>query len=182
VSRPRIAPGSRRDVGIAAWLFARAAGRVMGTEPPAVFLTLGRTRRLFWGWLLFAGGLMPGGTLPRRDTELVVLRVAHVRDCAYERAHHERLGRRVGLSAAEIARVADGPGAPGWTDRQRALLTVTDELLGARRLGDAGWEALRTHLDERACVELLLLVGHYDMLATTLLSLDVAPDAPRRHR
>ena len=49
MSAPRVTPGSRREVGIAAWAFARAAGRVMGTEPPAIFTILGRTRGLFWG-------------------------------------------------------------------------------------------------------------------------------------
>lgn len=176
---PRIRPGSRRQVGLAAWAFARLAGRAVGTEPPAIFLTLGRTRRLFWGWLLFAGGLMPGGTLPRRDTELVILRVAHVRDCAYERAHHARLGRRVGVTDTEIARVPAGAEAEGWTSRQRVLLGATDQLLATRGLDEAAWAELRAHLDERATIELLLLVGHYDMLATTLNTLGVQPDAPR---
>ena len=41
---------------------------------------------------------------------------------------------------------------------------------------DATWAAVRAHRDERAAIELLLLVGHYDMLATTLLTLRVEPD------
>lgn len=175
----RIGPGGWRDTGAIAWSFARVAGRVMRTEPPAVFTTLGRGRGLFWGWLHFAGRLMPGGTLPRRDTELVILRVAHLADSAYERAHHERLGRRVGLSRAEIDRVAGGPDAEGWTPRQRVLLAATDELHATRDLGDATWAALREVVDERGAVEFLLLVGHYEMLATTLTALRIAPDRPR---
>lgn len=176
----RIAPGGRREIGLPAWCFARLAGRATGTGPPAIFTTLGRTRRLFWGWLFFAGGLMPGGTLPRRDTELVILRVAHVRDCTYERAHHERLGRRVGLTDEEVAAVAEGSGAAVWTERQRVLLRATEELLAERGLGEDTWVALRGLLDERATIELLLLVGHYDMLATTLTTLRIAPEEPRR--
>ena len=42
---------------------------------------------------------MPGGKLPRADTELVILRVAHLTECDYEWDHHERIGRRAGLSA-----------------------------------------------------------------------------------
>ena len=56
---------------------------------------------------------MPGGELPRRDTELVILRVAANCACAYEQRHHEHLARRAGLTAAEFARVAEGPDAPG---------------------------------------------------------------------
>ncbi len=95
-SAPRVAPGNVREAGLLVSGFARLAGRVTGTEPPAVFLTLGRHRRLFWGWLLFAGSLMPGGRLPRRETELVILRVATLSGNDYELTQHRRLGRRAG--------------------------------------------------------------------------------------
>lgn len=179
LDRPRLAPGGPRDVGPFVTGFARLAGRVSGTEPPAIFLTLGRHRRLFWGWLFFAGRLMPGGRLPRRDTELVILRVAALTGSAYEHAQHARLALRVGLDASEIERVAAGPDAPGWTPRQELLLRATDELHRTHDLGDHTWTALRSELDERLCIELLMLVGHYEMLATTLNVLRVQPDAPR---
>ncbi|MCW2795858.1 carboxymuconolactone decarboxylase family protein [Nocardioides sp.] len=174
----RITPGGRRDVGLVIAGFARLAGRVTGTEPPAIFLTLGRNRGLFWGWLHFAGRLMPGGRLPRRETELVILRVATRTGCDYELSHHARLGRRAGLGPTELERVAAGPAADGWTARERLLLTVTDELHESRDLSDETWAALRGELDERTCVELLLLVGHYEMLATTLNTLRIEPDRP----
>jgi len=79
MSEPRIAPGTRREIGPVIWGFARIAGLTARTGPMNLFTTLGRHRGLFWGWLMFAGRLMPGGRLPRRDTELVILRVAHLR-------------------------------------------------------------------------------------------------------
>ncbi|WP_121258895.1 carboxymuconolactone decarboxylase family protein [Nocardioides ferulae] len=177
---PRVTPGARRDVGLLTWGFARLAGRVSGTEPPAVFLTLGRHRRLFRGWLHFAGTMMPGGRLPRRETELVILRVAALTGSEYEATQHRRLGRRAGLTADEIDRVAQGPDAAGWSGRDRLLLRVTDELHATRDLSDQTWTDLRGTLEERTCIELLMLVGHYEMLATTLHTLRVQPDAPRR--
>jgi len=44
---------------------------------------------------------------------------------------------------------------------------------------EPAWEALRRHLDERLALEFLLLVGHYEMLATTLNTLRLRPDPPR---
>lgn len=181
-ARPRVAPGGRRDVGLPVWLFARLAGKVSRTEPPAVFLTLGRNRRLFWGWLHFAGTLMPGGRLPRRETELVILRVAARSGSDYEWTQHEALGRRAGLRSDEIAAVATvvpRDGAHSWDARDRMLLAVTDELIDAADLSDTTWSWLRSHLDQRTSIELLMLVGHYRMLATTLQVLRVAPDRPR---
>jgi AhpD family alkylhydroperoxidase len=178
-SGPRVAPGGLREAGLLVSGFARLAGRVTGTEPPAVFLTLGRHGRLFWGWLFFAGALMPGGRLPRRETELVILRVATLSGSDYELTQHRRLGRRAGLSAAEIDRVAEGPDAAGWSARERLLLRVADELHAHQDLSDATWEELRGRLDERECIELVMLVGHYQMLATTLTTLRVQPDRAR---
>ena len=176
---PRIGPGSRRELGLSIWVFSRLAGRATRTAPPAIFTTLGRGRGLFWGWLHFAGRLMPGGKLPRRETELVILRVATVRGCAYELAHHVRLARRAGVTAEDVERVRVGSEAAGWSDHERLLLRATEELLSTRDLGDDTWAALRAAYDERRLVELLLLVGHYDMLATTLTTLRIEPDPPR---
>lgn len=175
----RITPGRRRDTGLLVQGFARVAGRVTGTEPPAVFLTLGRHRRLFWGWLLFAGALMPGGRLTRRETELVILRVATLSGSDYELTQHRHLGRRAGLSADEIDRVALGPDDPAWSEAEKLLLEVTDELHGSADLSDATWAQLRAAYDERRCIELVMLVGHYQMLATALNTLRVEPDRPR---
>ena len=179
---PRIAPGGRREVGLLAAGFAQLSGLVTGTTPPNLFLTLGRHRPLFRGWLHFAGRLMPGGTLPRRETELVILRVAQLARCDYELEHHRRLGRRAGVTDADVARLVEGSPAPGWSDRERALLHAVEELHAERDLSDATWAELRRHLDERGAVELLLLAGHYEMLATVLNTLRVETDQPRRGR
>jgi alkylhydroperoxidase family enzyme len=178
--KPRIAPGTRADIGLVNHVIARIGAMAAGTAAPPNFMTtLGRHRGLFRRWLLFAGGLMPGGKLPRRDTELVILRVAHLCDNAYERDHHERLAARAGLSEEDIVRVAGGPDAPGWTARQAALLRATDELHHDRRIGEETWTALRAHLVERDVIELCLLVGHYIALAGTLNSLGVQLDERR---
>ncbi|KAA2246001.1 carboxymuconolactone decarboxylase family protein, partial [Solihabitans fulvus] len=132
------------------------------------------------GWLRFAGRLMPGGTLPRRDTELVILRVAHLRRCAYEFEHHVRIGRRTGITRDDIHRIEAGPRAPGWTPRERALLHAVDVLHTERDLDDATWAELGTHLNEPAVIEFLLLAGHYDMLATFVNTLRIEPDQARR--
>lgn len=180
MTAPRIAPGSLAEAGAVAWAVAKLSGVVTGTNPPNLFLTMGRQHKLFRGWLRFAGRLMPGGTLPRRETELVILRVAQLRQCAYEFEHHVRLGKRAGVTAEDVRRIAIGPDAAGWTPREQALLSAVDMLHGTQNLDDPTWSALHDHLDEAAVIEFLLLVGHYEMLATFLNTLRVEPDRPRR--
>ncbi|GGR66890.1 alkylhydroperoxidase family enzyme [Nocardioides luteus] len=182
MTEPRIRPGRLGEVGFLAWSIARLGGRTAGTEPLNLFLVLGRHKRLFRGWLFFAGLLMPGGLLPRQESELVILRVAHVRGSAYEETHHRRIGRRAGLIQTDLDRIALGPDADGWTPRRRAILSAVDELLASRDIGDPTWAALREHLDEREAIELVLLIGHYDMLAAAIAALDVRREGPRRGR
>jgi AhpD family alkylhydroperoxidase len=173
---PRIPPGRLADIGVVNALAAWALGRVAGTGPPRLFTTLGRHRGLFRRWLLFAGGLIPGGRLPRADTELLILRTALNCGCRYEWDHHVHLAGRSGVTAADVQRVLAGPDAAGWTPRRRALLTAADELHAQRCIGERTWSQLRRYLDDRELIELCLLVGHYEMLAMTLTTLGVRSD------
>jgi alkylhydroperoxidase family enzyme len=173
---PRIVPGGRDDVGLRTWLLPKVMGLVTKPPPANLLLTLGRHRGLFRAWLRFSGRLMPRGLLARRETELVILRVAHLRGSQYEHEQHARIGRRAGLTDADLGRIAVGPDADGWPPRERALLAATDELHRDGDLSDATWSGLREHLDERECIELCMLVGHYEMLATVIAALRVQPD------
>jgi alkylhydroperoxidase family enzyme len=176
VDGPRIPPGSRRDIGIVPAVVAAVAGRVTGSGPPHLFTTLARHRRLFLPWLWFAGVLMPRGRLPRADTELVILRVAHNCNCEYEWRHHERIAQTVGLNTADVARVREGPGAKGFNERQALVLGAVDELHASRDISDGLWDSLRRSLSDVELIELCMLVGHYEMLAMTLNAVRVQPD------
>jgi alkylhydroperoxidase family enzyme len=176
MSEPRIPPGSPRQIGLIATAISRIAGRATRSGPPNVFTTIARHRGLFLPWLLFAGRLMPGGRLPRRDTELVILRVAHLCGCEYEWRHHERMGQRVGLSADDVTRVREGAAADGWSPRQVLLLRAVDELHATRDISDELWASLEGELSNVELIELCMLTGHYEMLAMTINALRVQPE------
>ena len=173
---PRIAPGNRSEIGVVNAVIAHLVGAAAGGPPPNLFTTLAIHRRLFRRWLLFAGALMPGGRLPRIDSELVILRVAHNCNCMYEWRHHERLSAQAGLSEHAIALVRDGADLSGFTTRQRLLLRAADELHEQRTISDQLWWALHAELGDPEMIELCLLIGHYEMLAMTLNSLAIVPD------
>jgi alkylhydroperoxidase family enzyme len=177
---PRVAPGGLHELGLMNWLLSRGASRVQRVRDMHLFSTLGKQRGLFPVWLLFAGKLMPGGSLPRRDTELAILRIAHLRHCEYERDHHVPLGRKSGLSGDDLARIEQGPSAAGWNDLERALLRGVDSLVLRKDIDDATWRALKTHYREPQLIELCMLVGQYEMVATTIRALRIQRDVPRR--
>lgn len=175
-TKPRIEPGRLRELGPVNWVVWQALSRAAGTPDAHLFSTLGRTGGLFRGWLHFSGRLMPGGKLRRYETELVILRVAHLRDCEYETDHHIRLGKRAGVTPEILDRLRLGPQAPGWSDKERALLTAVDQLVATRGIDDDAWAALAAHYDEQRLIEIVLLTNQYEGLASTITTLRIQTD------
>lgn len=172
----RIPPGRLKELGPINWVVWRVLSKASGAQDAHLFSTLGLTGGLFRGWLHYSGKLMPGGRLPRHEAELVIIRVAHLRECHYEMDHHVRLGRRAGVTPEVLDRVLEGPDAQGWTDKHRALLTAVDELVTTKDLGDGTWGALAAHYDDRRMIEIVLLITQYDGLATTIGTLRLERD------
>lgn len=173
---PRIQSGTRRELGVVGWLFCKLTARVWGVPEFHLFTTLAVHRRLFWSWLPFSGVLLYRGRLPKRDAEVIILRVGHLRGCAYELQQHRQLALRRGVDAETQAEVFAWPNADGLSERHRALLTGVDELLTSRMLSEQTWRQLGEYLDRRQLIEFVTLAGQYDALAMTLNTLGVPLD------
>lgn len=165
---PRIPPGRSKELGAINWAAWKLLSKASGTTDAHLFSTLGRTGRLFRGWLHYSGMLMPFGRLGRFEGEMIILRVAHLRDCAYEADHHARLGRRAGITEELHVRIVAGPGDANWSPRHRAILSAVDELIATKNLSDDTWSTLAEFYDNRKLIEFCLLVTQYDALATTI--------------
>jgi alkylhydroperoxidase family enzyme len=181
----RIPSGRLRQLGPVNWVFAKLAARSVGAPEMHLFTTLGQRQALFWAWSIYGGRLLRG-RLPRIDTELVILRVAHLRSSEYELQHHRRMARQEGLDANMQATIFAWPEAPDGdgprtilSARQQALLKATDELVNDRSISDGTWRQLATHLDRRRLIEFCLLTTQYDGLAATISALDIPLDNPR---
>src|SRR5277367_4353447 len=107
----RIPPGRFRQLGLINWVLAKIAARSIRAPEMHLFTTLGQRRSLFWAWSIYGGRLLRG-RLPRIDTELVILRVAHLRSCEYELQHHRQMARKAGLHADIQAAIFAWPGVP----------------------------------------------------------------------
>jgi 4-carboxymuconolactone decarboxylase len=171
---PRIEPVQSYS-GDAAVAAAKAPQRDDG-RPLNVFGTLAHRPALMSRVNALGGYFVNKGLLDFRTRELVILRTAGTSGSAYELYHHRAAGQRSGLSAIEIA-AAEDPSSPfAWSDADRALLDVVDELLSVRTVSDERWTALTASFDDDQCVEILMLCGFYAMLAGMLNGLQVEPD------
>jgi alkylhydroperoxidase family enzyme len=138
--------------------------------------TLARHPALTRAYHTFNGHVLFASTLSPRQRELLVLRVAAVRDAEYEWRQHVVLAGDAGLDRDDIARVADGPGAPGWSAIDAAMLRAVDELVADATIADATWETLAGELDDQQLMDLVFTVGAYDVLAMALRAFRVELD------
>jgi AhpD family alkylhydroperoxidase len=174
----RIPPGGLKELGPINWAIARLGARGIRAPKFHLFDVLGQHRLLFLAWLPLSGYLLYAGKLSRRDAELVILRVGHLRDCEYELQQHRRLARTRGVDADLQARIFEGPDAEGLTERQRALISATDEFVVTRSMSHETWASLSTHLDRRQLIEFCTLAAQYDGLAATMATLRIPLDFP----
>lgn len=152
----------------------RRADRPKGLN---VLGTLARHPALTRAFHTFNGHVQFATTLSVRQRELLILRVAAVRRADYEWAQHVVLARDAGLDDDEIARIAEGPDAPGWSPLERAMLRAVDELVAEAVITEPTWQALAGELSERQLMDLVFTVGAYELLAMAFRSFGIEVDA-----
>jgi alkylhydroperoxidase family enzyme len=132
---------------------------------------LTRAYHTFNGHVLFAT------TLTLRQRELLILRVAAVRDAEYEWKQHVVQAGDVGITPDEVARVAAGPDAPGWSPLEGAMVRAVDELIADADIADDTYAVLAAELDDRQLMDLVFTVGAYELLAMAFRTFRVEVDA-----
>jgi alkylhydroperoxidase family enzyme len=146
-----------------------------GSPPPTVAVLAHRPGLLapFLGW---AAALALEGALPRRDHELLALRIAWRCRSSFEWAEHADYARAAGCGDDEIARIAHGPDSPGWAAHEASLLRATDELHFGCAVSDQTWADLAAHYGPAELVEIPFVVGQYTMLSMVANALGIEPD------
>jgi AhpD family alkylhydroperoxidase len=138
--------------------------------------TLAQHVELTTAYHTFNGHVLFGTSLSPRQRELLVLRVAAVRDCEYEWAQHVGLARDAGISDEEIERVAGGPDVDGWSPLDAAMVRCVDELVADARIADDTWAVLAAELDTQQLMDLVFTVGAYDLMAMAMRSFGIQLD------
>jgi 4-carboxymuconolactone decarboxylase len=137
-------------------------------EPLRLFRVLARNVPL-------AGAMYPLGSfflsrrfaLGRREREIVVERVTARCGCEYEwGVHATAFGAAAGLDETLLRATVRGvPGDAAWSDTDRLLVRLVDELHDTARVSDDLWRALAAHWPAETLLELLALVGWYHVIS-----------------
>jgi len=109
-----------------------------------------------------------GSALTPRAKELAILEVAWYHNSDYEWATHVVAGQDAGLSSEEIAAIRAGSDAATFEPGERAVCRAVRSLLRDRDLPDPVYDQARDILGEPVLVELIVLVGYYELLALLL--------------
>lgn len=135
--------------------------------------TFARHPRLTKAYLTFSMHLLVTTTLPRRLTEVVVLRTAVCRGSHYLWDHHVPLAARAGLSDDDLTAIRRGDP----TDPVDAVVVdAVDELHGQTMISDSTWSTLSAHLDEQQLMDLVFTAGGYAALAMAIESFGIEDD------
>src|SRR5271157_4096058 len=117
-----------------------------------IFATLARNPKALRAFLAWGTYTLNQSSLNPREREIVILRTGFLCKAGYEWAQHVRIGKRAGLTDAQIADIKIGPNAPGWTANDATLLRAADELQRDRFISDTTWKALSGFLTQQQCM------------------------------
>jgi 4-carboxymuconolactone decarboxylase len=157
---------------------------IIASSPVAnIFKTLARDPALFSQWSPIGQFILLGSSIQPRHREMAMLRMGWLCQAPYEWAAHARIAQqRAGMTAAEVHAIAEGSGAKGWSDTDRAVLKMTDELRYDATISDSTWLALHKAYSDKQVMELIITAGQYQIVSMALNTLGVQIDPGNMER
>jgi 4-carboxymuconolactone decarboxylase len=117
--------------------------------------------------------LLNESTLPPRHRQLLALRTAWLTRSEYLWAHLAPAAREAGLTDAELRRIAQGPGTPGWDPFEASVLRAADELHVDSFISDMTWQMLATRYDVKQLIDTIDTAGALTLHAGIINSLGI---------
>ena len=130
------------------------------------------------GWLRLMTAVRQRSSLPGAMRELIILRVAVINGATYEAEQHRDIALANGVSAQQINALGQWAAYPDlFSERERAVLALTDQMTIDIRVDDEVWGAVSRHWSTRETVELVATVASYNMVSRFLEALEIRPHA-----
>jgi alkylhydroperoxidase family enzyme len=161
-------------------LYERIVGRprLQGASAPALTDEAGRLHGPLNAMLLnpaVGTAQLELGTRVRFDTrfsarirEIAILEVSAQRRCGFEWCAHEVVGRKAGLTGAELDAIRTGASAPTFDATEALVRELVQKLIRDRDLDDATFARATATLGEGGLMDLVAIVNYYDSVALSL--------------
>jgi AhpD family alkylhydroperoxidase len=125
------------------------------------------------GWLGFLTAVRQRLSLDGATRELVIMRVASLNGAAYEADQHRPIALQEGLAQTQIDALAQWETSSLFSDKERAVLALTDSMTRSVQVPAWTFDAARQHFGNRELVELVATVAAYNMVSRFLEALNI---------
>ena len=149
-----------------------------GLEPLRLFRTLAVHESLAARMRPLGAGILAHGLLEPRDRELMIHRTCARCGAEYEwGVHAVFFGRQVGFTDRQLAAtVTASADDPAWSERERAVIRLADELHDTARVSDATYAEVAAHFNPPQILELVIASGWYHTISFVLGAARVQPE------
>lgn len=145
-------------------------------DVPVLYRTLGNAPAMLDAWTNLAWPLRHDAKSDRGLRELIVMRVAQLTDAPFEWLAHWEMAVKHGIAREQLTALGAWESSERYSDEQRAVLAMTDELTKDLEVSDATWERLTARFEPGEVVELLLTASFYSCVSRVLRALGLAED------
>jgi 4-carboxymuconolactone decarboxylase len=164
---PRIAPLDAPYPKEIERMLAKWMGPIRDRDPLRLFRTLSIHSELASRMGVLGAGLLGHPRVTPREREIVIQRITAHCGAEYEWGVHAKVfGENVGLNEAQLAATAHGASDdPAWSERDRLLIRLADEIHEVADLSDSLWSKLIEHWSNEELIELVVTAGWYRVIS-----------------
>jgi alkylhydroperoxidase family enzyme len=148
-----------------------------GRPVPSLYRSLGNAPKMLAAWTAFAWPLRTEAVTDRGLRELVIMRVAQLTKASYEWVSHWPMAIQFGLTREHLVELRDWRLSALFSDSQRLILRLTDELTQDVDVTDETWDLLAAEYEPGEIVELVLTVAFYACVSRVLSAIRLTPEA-----
>jgi alkylhydroperoxidase family enzyme len=138
-------------------------------QPGHIHRTLFNAPNLAGRFSDLAMELRNGTQLDPKLRELALMTVGRLTDGDYEFEHHWNICLRLGVKREQLEHLADFATSPLFNDQEKAVMRYAAEATQNLKVSDAAFNALRSFLDNRRIMELVLNVAFYNAVVRVLV-------------
>jgi 4-carboxymuconolactone decarboxylase len=107
-------------------------------------------------------------SVPKKLNEFAILITARFWTSQYEWFAHKKYALDDGLSPQIIEAVANGKRPAAMSADEEAVYNFCSEMLDKKQVSDRTFEAAKSNLGEQGVVDLVAVMGYYDLVSMTL--------------
>lgn len=156
-----------------AFLDKWTGGIFRGADSNPVLLTFAHHPKLADLFSQFNIHLLSSNTLPVKQRQIAIMRVAWVCKATYMWSSHLNTSVRCGLQPDMFRPIQVGAGDPYFTEFERVVIRATEELIDDRKVGAENWVVLMSEWNNQQMLDFLFTVGAYVTAAGVMRSTGV---------